>query len=307
MALGKFSLGVGDRFGRQAPAQLLACQMAAQRGVPITPVWNKSNREHAIIGSEPSATRAAADRAAQAASWDQPYYVDADHITVKTVGRFLECCDFFTMDVAEWIGKSADEQEIDAFVSRHNEWRNLRTIEGIERPLDLSPETIRRTARRYLRAVRQAGEIFRHIETAKKSDRFIAEFSMDETDEAQTPEELLIILAAIADERIPIQTIAPKFIGRFNKGVDYEGSLSDFERQFNEDLAVIRHAVAAYGLPKKLKASVHSGSDKFSIYGPIRRAVARFDTGLHLKTAEYSPGWRKSSAWPKAVAPVSSW
>src|SRR5262249_33286938 len=101
----------------------------------------------------------------------------------------------------------------------------------------------------------------------------------------QTPPELLVILAAIADEGIPIQTIAPKFTGRFNKGVDYVGDIAQFEREFNADLAVIAHALRQYGLPTNLKLSVHSGSDKFSIYAPIRRALARFDSGLHIKTA----------------------
>ncbi len=96
---------------------------------------------------------------------------------------------------------------------------------------------------------------------------------MDETDSPQTPPELLIILAALADEQIPIQTIAPKFTGRFNKGVDYVGDLKQFEQEFNEDLAVIAFAVQQYGLPPSLKLSVHSGSDKFSIYEPIRHAL----------------------------------
>ena len=108
---------------------------------------------------------------------------------------------------------------------------------------------------------------------------------MDETDSPQTPPELLVILAALADEAVPLQTIAPKFTGRFNKGVDYIGDLARFEKEFNEDLAVIALAVRRYGLPPTLKLSVHSGSDKFSIYGPIRRGLARFQAGLHLKTA----------------------
>jgi hypothetical protein len=108
---------------------------------------------------------------------------------------------------------------------------------------------------------------------------------MDETDSPQTPPELLVILAAIADQEIPIQTIAPKFTGRFNKGVDYVGDIDQFEKEFNDDLAVIAHAVAAYGLPKTLKLSVHSGSDKFSIYPAIKRAIARTGAGLHIKTA----------------------
>jgi hypothetical protein len=96
---------------------------------------------------------------------------------------------------------------------------------------------------------------------------------------------LLVILAAIADERIPVQTIAPKFTGRFNKGVDYVGDVAQFEKEFREDLAVIAHAVARYGLPANLKLSVHSGSDKFSIYGAIRRAMVQTGAGVHIKTA----------------------
>ena len=108
---------------------------------------------------------------------------------------------------------------------------------------------------------------------------------MDETDSPQTPAELLIILAAIADEKIPIQTIAPKFTGRFNKGVDYAGDLAQFRKEFYEDLATIAYAVEVYGLPKNLKLSVHSGSDKFSIYRAIHEGVQRFHAGVHLKTA----------------------
>src|SRR2546430_794048 len=100
-----------------------------------------------------------------------------------------------------------------------------------------------------------------------------------------TPLELLGILAAVADEAIPLQTLAPKFTGRVHKGVGYEGALPQLEREFTDDLAVMAFAIRTYGLPAGLKLSVHSGSDKFSIYGPIRRALGRFDAGLHLKTA----------------------
>ena len=108
---------------------------------------------------------------------------------------------------------------------------------------------------------------------------------MDETDSPQTPPELLVILAAPADQGIPVQTIAPKFTGRFNKGVDYVGDPAQFEQEFNDALAVIGHAIKTYGLPASLKLSVHSGSDKFSIYPVIRKALARTGAGLHIKTA----------------------
>src|SRR5580693_910698 len=101
MHLEKFSLGVGDRFAHQAKAQLAACVCAANRGVTIVPVWNKSNREHLIIGSEPLSARAAADAAVRELKWKASYYVDADHINLTTVDRFIEPCDFFTIDVAD--------------------------------------------------------------------------------------------------------------------------------------------------------------------------------------------------------------
>jgi tagaturonate epimerase len=140
-------------------------------------------------------------------------------------------------------------------------------------------------AGKYLAAIQEAGRIFRRIEELKGQDDFIAEISMDETDSPQTPAELLMILAAIADEGVAIQTIAPKFTGRFNKGVDYLGDVSKFAEEFSDDIAVIAFAVQKYGLPRNLKLSVHSGSDKFSIYEPIRSAMKKFDAGVHLKTA----------------------
>jgi hypothetical protein len=130
-----------------------------------------------------------------------------------------------------------------------------------------------------------AGRIYRRVAEAKGADNFVTEVSMDETDAPQTPVEMLFILAAVADERIPAQTIAPKFTGRFNKGVDYVGDVSRFHAEFKADLAVIDFAVGTFGLPANLKLSVHSGSDKFSLYGPMGQALQAFDAGVHLKTA----------------------
>ena len=151
--------------------------------------------------------------------------------------------------------------------------------------LCVSRDEIEQIASKYLYAVQQAAEIYRKVEAVKGADNFITEVSMDETDLPQTPLDMLFILAAISDEGIPAQTIAPKFTGRFNKGVDYVGDVDQFEKEFNDDLAVIRFAVQAFSLPENLKLSVHSGSDKFSIYEPIRKAIHRYDAGLHLKTA----------------------
>ena len=283
--LPKYSVGIGDRFAHQAKAQLQAFIMAAEKGVDIVPVWNKSNREHNIIGSEPSSARSAADEAVKALRWEKPYFADADHINLKTVDRFIQPCDFFTIDVAESIGKPAEPKAVQAFIDRHPELVGEVTIPGIERSFVTDRRFVEGVANKFLAAVTEAGEIYRYIAGKKGEGQFITEVSMDETDSPQTPVELLIILAAIADEQIPIQTIAPKFTGRFNKGVDYVGDLEKFSQEFGDDVAVIAYAVKQYGLPGNLKLSVHSGSDKFSIYGPIRAAMQKFDAGVHLKTA----------------------
>ncbi len=285
LTLERFSFGVGDRFAHQAKAQLRAFQMLAQDGIDVAPVWNKSNREHTFIGSEPQSVFDAAQAAVKALGWNKGWHVDADHIRLETVDRFMGCSDFFTIDVADSIGKPAATADVQAFVARHPELVGTVNIAGVGTPFTTTRADVERVAAKYLLAVQDAGKIYRHIAAKKGEANIIAEVSMDETDAPQTPPELLIILAAIADEKVRAQTIAPKFTGRFNKGVDYVGDLAQFEREFNDDLAVIAHAVARYGLPANLKLSVHSGSDKFSLYPIIRRALARAGAGVHLKTA----------------------
>jgi hypothetical protein len=285
LTLEKYSIGVGDRFAHQAKAQLRACMQAAEHGAVVIPVWNKSNREHTIIGTEPKSVRAAADAAVAELGWTRPYHVDADHIRLDTVDRFLGYCDFFTIDVADSIGQPAGGDAVRAFVDKHPELVGDLDIPGVREPVRVTRDELGRVAGKYLKAVRDAATIFRKIAVARGGGIFITEVSMDETDSPQTPPELLVILAALADEWVPVQTIAPKFTGRFNKGVDYVGDVRQFETEFRDDLAVIAYAIKRYGLPKTLKLSVHSGSDKFSIYGPIRRALRDTGAGLHLKTA----------------------
>jgi tagaturonate epimerase len=285
MLLEKYSIGIGDRFAQQGKAQLRAVVMAAQEGIQVTPVWNKSYREHSIVGSSPQDVRHEADRAVEALGWKRPYHVDADHIGLRYVDLFVESSDFFTLDVADFTGQPASEGEIDAFVEAQRRFLGRLALPGVSAVYEVERETIQAVARKYLRAVQEAGRIYRHLEAAKGKANFITEVSMDETDRPQSPLELFFILAAIAGEGIPAQTIAPKFTGRFNKGVDYVGDVEQFSREFEQDLAVVARAVQEFDLPGNLKVSVHSGSDKFSIYGPIAAAVRKFGAGLHLKTA----------------------
>jgi len=285
MRLEKVSMGIGDRFGRQGKAQLGALMRAKDAGRLVVPVWNKSHREHTIIGTTPNDVRLEADRAVTALGWDRSYYVDADHIGLSNVNLFMESSDFFTLDVADWTGKEAPQEEIEGFVGKHEDLLGTLELEGLSEPLIVDKEGLLATAGQYLLAAQEAGKIYRHIAEKKGEDAFIAEVSMDETEDPQTPMELLLILAMLAEEGIPAQTIAPKFTGRFNKGVDYVGDVEEFAKEFREDVAVIVHARDRFELPSNLKLSVHSGSDKFSLYAPMSEALRDFDEGLHLKTA----------------------
>jgi len=285
MNLPKYSIGIGDRFGRQGVAQLRAVVKAHQRHLPVAPVWNKSHREHTIIGSAPGDVRNEADRAVQALGFDGAYFVDADHIGLETVEEFLGPSDFFTLDVAELIGLEPDEEVLADFLHKYRRYVGKLQIPAIDEPLDVSQQKLETAARKFLGAIKEAGRIYRRIERNKGPDSFVTEVSMDETERPQTPAEMFFILAAIAEEGIPAETIAPRFSGRFNKGVDYAGDVAALAKEFEQDLAVIAFAVREFHLPGNLKLSIHSGSDKFSIYGPMHDALKRFDAGVHLKTA----------------------
>ena len=281
----KYSIGMGDRFAHQGKAQLQAVATARQLGIEVTPVWNKSNREHTLIGTEPASVLAEAEAAAAALGWQGGFYIDADHINLGTVDRFIAPSNFFTIDVADYTGKPATPESTVAFIASHQRLVGSIAIPGIGAPLQITEELMRATAATFLWPMQEAGRIYRHIAAKKDPGSFIAEVSVDETDLPQTPAELLLILAMIAAEGIPAQTIAPKSTGRFNKGVDYVGDLAQFEKEFEEDLCVIAYAVRHFGLPAGLKLSVHSGSDKFSLYPIINRLIKKHDAGLHIKTA----------------------
>ena len=285
MKLGKYSIGVGDRFTLQGKAQLSAIMKANEKGLEITPVWNKSNREHIYVGTVPADTRNEADEAVKALNYKGAYFVDADHINLDTVSKYVEMSDFFTLDVASFIGKESKKEDVDAFVASCKKYMGQLQIPGIESPLNITDELLHDVAGKFLAATQQAYEIYSYLKKEKGEGNFITEVSMDEVESPQTPIEMLFILKMLADKGVPVQTIAPKFTGRFNKGVDYVGDLDQFAKEFEEDVLVIDYAVKEFGLPQDLKLSVHSGSDKFSIYPIMANVIAKHDKGLHIKTA----------------------
>jgi hypothetical protein len=278
-----YTLGVGDRFALQGRAQLQALVRARDEGLDVYPVWNKSHREHTLIKTKPDDVRTEADSAVAALGWSGAYYVDADHIGLKNLEAFILASDFFTVDVADFTGQPADLEAEESFIKAMRGFAKTFSIPGVSYPFEIGETTLRAAARKFLLAVQEAGRIYRVI--AARKDRFVTEISVDETNTAQTPVELFLILAMIQRQGIPVQTIAPKFTGRFNKGVDYAGDLAQFEKEFDEDLSVIAFAIREFGFPETLKLSVHSGSDKFSLYPIINRLIKKHDTGLHVKTA----------------------
>ncbi len=285
MELGKYSIGIGDRFGCEGRAQLAALQAAGERGVPITPVWNKSNREYTIIGSDPAEARRRVDEAVRATGWREPYFVDADHIGLATVDRFLDACDFFTIDVADFIGRAASSKSTSLFLAAMARFKGRLPVPGMPEAIGVSDGLLDEIGRKYLSAVEEAGRVYRHIVSHKNAGSFVTEVSFDEAAAPQTPAELFFILGALAREGIPAQTVAPKFSGASLKGIDYVGDLDRFTREFESDLAVLDFARETFGLPAGLKLSIHSGSDKFSLYPIMHRAILKAGAGLHLKPA----------------------
>lgn len=285
MKLEKYSFGIGDRFAQQGEAQLKAIMKAKNEGVTIVPVWNKSNREHQIIHSSPADTRAEADNAVAVLGWDGPHYVDADHINLNTVENFVDHSDFFTLDVADYIGGTVSDGEITSFLEIAAPYMGKLEIPGIPEPFEINKENLAEIAGNFLGAVREASAIYEHVAAKKGAENLVAEVSMDEVENPQTPVELFFILLMIKKYGIPAQTIAPKFTGRFNKGVDYVGDVEQFRKEFEQDLLVIDYAVKEFGLPDNLKLSVHSGSDKFTIYPVMGELIRKYDKGIHVKTA----------------------
>ena len=285
MKLNKYSIGIGDRFAHQAVPQLRAIARANAQGLQISPVWNKSNREHIYIGSQPAQVREKADQAVAELGFTGKYFVDADHINLKTVEPFIPTSDFFTLDVAAFIEQSTDEMAINRFINSCLKYLGQLVVPGINHVFDVTEGQLHTIAGKFLAATAQASEIYKYLLEKKGAGNFVTEVSMDEVENPQSPVELFFILKMLADRGVPVQTIAPKFTGRFNKGVDYEGDLTQFAREFEEDILVIDFAIKEFGLPEELKLSIHSGSDKFSIYPIIAAVTKKYDKGFHLKTA----------------------
>jgi hypothetical protein len=278
MHLEKYSFGTGDRFGREGKVQLRAIQEINRLGFPVVPVWNKSNREHELVGTTQQSVRKEADESVKANNWEGNYYVDADHITLKNVDKFLEHSNFFTLDVASFIGIPVLPKIKADFLART---KKEGFPVGVANDSDFDFNTFADT---YLTAIHEVKRLYEYIRS-KLPEGFIPEISMDEVAVAQSPADLYLIVKELKYLDMEPQTIAPKFTGLFPKGVDYEGNIDRFAREFELDLIALSQARHHLELSHDVKLSVHSGSDKFSIYPAIRNLMAKHGAGIHVKTA----------------------
>jgi len=278
MNLNKYSFGIGDRFGKEGNAQLRAIQEINRLGIPVVPVWNKSNREHELVGTCPADVREEADQAVNSSNWNGAYFVDADHITGDSVDRFIDSSDFFTIDCAQFIGKQPNPILKGDFLKRMRSTR-IPVIRSGGTDFDVNE-----FADTYLAAIHEVKRVHEQI-LLKKPGGFITEISMDEVPAAQSPLDLYFILKELYHLDIVPHTIAPKFTGTFAKGVDYEGDREIFTWEFEQDIKILKHFAEELDSDQTVKLSVHSGSDKFSIYPVIRNLIKKHNAGIHIKTA----------------------
>jgi hypothetical protein len=156
MRLEKYSFGIGDRFGQQGFYQLKAVMKAKEMGIDIAPVWNKSNREHTIVHTEPGDVRLEADQAVKKAGWKGQYLVDADHINLGNVEKYISSSDFFTIDVADYIGKKASDDDIRIFIENNRKYIGQLFIPGIQKPFNVTDSLMRKIAETFLYAAKEA-------------------------------------------------------------------------------------------------------------------------------------------------------
>lgn len=284
------SAGLGDRLGLATPGHVRAVRTAGGGLRPI--LAQQSIREMSRTGRTPIEVMDGATWGTLAEGWHDGVGADADHLkTPEDVDACLAAgFSFFTVDPGDHVDSSADRADPDVLRASVAAlpWSDLedteedlrarylgRTVVVEDLRLDLDEATLLRAAAKYGRAVAHVTRMERHLREKAGARAVELEVSVDETETPTTPAEHYWVASELRRLGVRWVSLAPRFVGRFEKGVDYIGDLDELEA----DLAA--HAAIARQLgPYKL--SLHSGSDKFSVY-PI---AARLTRGLvHLKTA----------------------
>jgi len=271
------SFGFGDRLGLATPGHI-----AAVRGTKFAPIFaQQSVRENARTGRTPQQVVDDAKRAVDSAHWEAPWGADADHLkTTDDIPPFVEAgYTFFTVDPGEHVDNAADADPSGVLqnkVAKFN-WDELSAL-YLDQPVDppwgqFDEESLMRSTVKYGNAIRQAASMYDHLSQLK--DAFDFEVSVDETDSPTTPLEHFYIASELTRRGIHFTSLAPRFIGRFEKGVDYIGDLNALDIELEKHAAVTTY----FGT---YKLSLHSGSDKLSVYPLV---VKHWGERVHVKTA----------------------
>lgn len=281
------SFGFGDRTGLATPGHVLAMQRAGAGILPIFP--QQSIREMARTHRTPEQVMSGALRGVRESGWTGPVGADADHlktpedVDVTAAAGFT----FFTIDPSGFVDQKADDytealvREKFAAVASDATWidrfqgRRINLSTGTT--IDLTEAACLRAAVKYGRAIQHALMMSRHIERVQTAAGrpFEIELSVDETDQPTTLAEHFIIGDLCLSGGMKLVSLAPRFIGDFEKGVDFKGDLAALDRSLQDHAAI-----AALLGPYKL--SLHSGSDKVSMYESLARATRGM---FHVKTA----------------------
>ena len=283
------SAGFGDRLGLATPGHV----QAARKAAGIAPIFaQQSVRENARTGRTPQEVVDDATWGIFQEGWREPWGADADHLkTPEVIDDFVAAgYTLYTIDPGDHVDNEAHtapltevEEKVKALpwdtledTAPDMERRYLdRSFDLEDASLAFDRETLWRAAAKYGRAVAHTARMYRYLVGRVGESDFELEVSVDETETPTSPAEHLFVASELKRMGVDWVSLAPRYIGRFEKGVDYIGDLAEFEMELAKHAAIAR-ALGPY------KLSIHSGSDKFSIY-PI---IARLTGGLvHLKTA----------------------
>lgn len=281
------SFGFGDRLGLATPGHLAALR---SYGGSIQPIFaQQSIREMSRTSRKPSDVMEDAIRALRDASYGGMWSADADHLKTPedvnaTAGAGFV---FFTIDPSDYVDPQADDYPADVLQKKFNDIRDdvnwaddyfgqTRTLPNGE-AITFDTTTVRRAAVKYGKAIAHAVKMGAHIDRVmgKRDAKFEIELSVDETPQPTTPAEHYIIAEQCLRANVKLVSLAPRYVGEFEKGIDFKGDMKAFERSLATHAAIARQ-VGPY------KLSLHSGSDKLSIY----TAFAKITQGMfHVKTA----------------------
>jgi tagaturonate epimerase len=289
------TIGCGDRLGLATPGHIRA--LAGRQAAPV--LAQQSVRELTLTGRTFPGVVTDASFLVFQEGYDAGYGADGDHLknladidSALNAGMpmiTLDLTEVMSPEPAAWSAARVDDafgslaESLKTRVKGDYEGRRFQ-LEGTA--VDMSALEARRCALMYGRAVEFAAEVDRHLRR-RRGSAYDLEVSIDETTAPTLPAHHLYIASELQRLGVAVTSMAPRFVGEFQKGIDYIGELGPFEEQFKVHCAIAR-ARGGY------KVSIHSGSDKFSVYPAIGR-----HTGMrvHLKTA--------GTSWLEAVRVVA--